>query len=89
MRSDVKRQRTNSSETPSSHSNAGSVREQSEQTEESRKKPPRGALVKNQRDKDIRDKDRLRVEAASKRNGRAERRRGDGNYSILTHWDPD
>jgi hypothetical protein len=39
---------------------------------------PRGAAAKNMRDKELKDRERERAEAASKRKGRAERRRGEG-----------
>jgi hypothetical protein len=45
----------------------------------------RGATVRNHRDKEVRDRQKelaqQRAEAASKRNARSERRRGDGKFS--------
>ncbi|KAF2663316.1 hypothetical protein BT63DRAFT_419132 [Microthyrium microscopicum] len=79
MRSDLKRQRTNSSTPPSSGSKAGSVRGMSEVGDDGKRKGPRSTAPKSQghKDKDVRDKERAKAEAASKRRDRAERRRAD------------
>ena len=78
-KSDVKRQRTNSSEPPTSLSIGESPDGLSEQLDDLRRRQtPRGAAARSQREKELRERERERSEAANKRKGRAERRRGEG-----------
>lgn len=53
------------------------------QTGKGSKKAPRGAAAKSQREKEMREREKERAEAASKRKGRADRRRADGECLIL------
>ena len=50
----------------------------------------RGAAAKNRRDKEIREREekreKERADAAGRRKGRAERRRGDGEFSSITYF---
>jgi hypothetical protein len=77
VKPEIKRQRT------SSRSPTGSpVLESDDDTSKSavNKHKPRGAAARSQREKELRDKERERerAEAASRRKGRAERRKGEG-----------
>jgi hypothetical protein len=87
LRSEVKRQRTNSTEPPTSPYNPDSPRLLSDQDAQGKRKHgPRGAAAQSHREKELRDKERERAEAASKRKGRAERRRGDGKLHLQIIW---
>lgn len=77
IKPEIKRQRTGSR----SPSGSPVLESEDESTKASlQKQKPRGAAARSQREKEQRDKDRERdrSEAANRRKGRAERRKGDG-----------
>lgn len=79
VKSEVKRQRTGS-RSPSGSPVLESDDESSKNA--APKQKPRGAAARSQREKEQREKEkeRERAEAANRRKGRAERRKGDGKY---------
>lgn len=80
---EVKRQRTSSS----SPSNSPAVESEDDNSKASApKQKPRGAAARSQREKELRDKERERerAEAANRRKGRAERRKGDGTMIVCS-----
>lgn len=87
-RSDTKRLRTDSN-SPIPTSKEGSPMSFSDldgQRGHGRKKQAiRGAAARSQRDKELRDRENDRAEAAQKRKGRADRRRGEGTVSCILH----
>jgi hypothetical protein len=84
VRSDIKRQRTASSVVSSRHSEAGSSAIESDGEGEGGKlaKRARGAARKSQREKDFKEREKERAEAAHKRKGRFDRRRAEGEFSL-------
>lgn len=74
----MKRQRT-VSELSSDNEDAGSQAGDSDGEGKGLKQRPRSAAARSQRDKDL--KERERADAANKRKGRADRRRGEGRFS--------
>lgn len=95
---DTKRQRTgsDSSSLPSDSKTLLPNADSDEEGDQSTKAPTgshkkmRGAAARNHRDKEIRDREekreRERADAAGRRKGRAERRRGDGISPSLPCW---
>ncbi|KAF2430998.1 hypothetical protein EJ08DRAFT_649311 [Tothia fuscella] len=81
VRPDIKRQRTASSGASSRHSEAGSSAIESDGEGEGGKvaRRARGAARKSQREKDIKEREKERTEAANKRKGRVDRRRAEGS----------
>lgn len=75
---ETKRQRTSSRS--ASNSPAVESEEELDKNNMSSKQKPRGAAARSQREKELRDKERERerAEAANRRKGRFERRRGEG-----------
>ena len=80
VKSEAKRQRRDSdtSSTPDSHTVSQSPEPEQSKGNGIRKQMARGAAARSQREKDLRDREKERAEAASKRKGRADRRRADG-----------
>ncbi|KAI4109441.1 MAG: hypothetical protein L6R37_000598 [Teloschistes peruensis] len=98
---DKKRQRTKSGSSASSNEKPSAQEANEEEADKSKPivpsaaKPIRGAAARNHRNKELRDleekREKERADAAGRRKGRAERRRGDGNklntdsvFNILT-----
>jgi hypothetical protein len=75
---DSKRQRTASDLSSGSRSRSQSLAVESDQDAKAPKQKPRGAAARSQREKELREKERDRADAASKRKGRADRRRVEG-----------
>lgn len=84
VKPDSKRQRT-ASELSSSPSRGQSPGGDSDADD--KKQKPRGAAARSQRDKEVRERERERADAASKRKGRADRRRADGGFESCRPFD--
>jgi hypothetical protein len=85
IKPEVKRQRTGSR----SPSGSPVLESEDDSTKASApKQKPRGAAARSQHQKEQREKDRdkERTEAANRRKGRAERRKGDGMTPITPSW---
>jgi hypothetical protein len=78
QKSDIKRIKTGSNQGSPSPSNPASNEDQSDNLNDKKKQAPRGAAARSQREKELREKHKERIDAATKRKGRAERRRVDG-----------
>lgn len=80
VKPEAKRQRrdTDSPSTPDSHTVSQSPEPDQSKGNGIKKQTARGVAARSQREKDLREREKERAEAASKRKGRADRRRADG-----------
>ena len=80
VKPEAKRQRRDSDtpSTPGSHTASQSPEPDQGKGNGIRKQAARGAAARSQREKELREREKERAEAASKRKGRADRRRADG-----------